>query len=51
MNTKKKIQVLCVALGSGILGFSANQLHTKTGALLFAIGVILLTLSIYLLSK
>ena len=51
MNTKKKLQILCVALGSGLLGFSADQLHTKTGALLFAVGIILLGISIYLLSK
>ena len=39
---KKILQVLCYALGGGILGYFANQLDTVVGCVHFVLGVALL---------
>ena len=51
MNIKKVFQVICCAVGSGMIGFFANQLNTVTGCLFFTLGVTLLVSSIVLVSK
>lgn len=48
---KKVLQVLCCAVGSGMIGFCANQLDTVIGSLCFTIGVVLLVASIIIISK
>ena len=48
---KKVIQVICCALGSGMIGFFANQLNTVLGGVCFSLGVILLVASIVIISK
>ena len=48
---KKVLQIICCALGSGMIGFFANQLNTGVGSLCFTIGVVLLVISIILISK
>ena len=48
---KKILQVICCAVGSGMIGFFANQLNTGVGSLCFTIGVVLLVNSIILISK
>ena len=48
---KKVLQVICCAVGSGTIGFFANQLNTGVGSLCFTIGVVLLVNSIILISK
>lgn len=48
---KKIIQIACCALGSGMIGFSANQLNTVVGSVLFTLGVVMLVISIVLITK
>lgn len=48
---KKVFQVICCAVGGGMIGFFANQLNTVTGCVFFTLGVILLVGSIILVSK
>ena len=48
---KKVIQVICCALGSGMIGFFANQLNTVLGGVCFSLGVVLLVASIVIISK
>ena len=48
---KKVLQIICCALGSGMIGFFANQLNTVMGCLFFTLGVTLLVGSIVLVSK
>ncbi len=48
---KKIIQIACCALGSGMIGFFANQLNTVIGCIFFTLGVVLLVGSIVLVSK
>ena len=48
---KKILQIMCCAVGSGMIGFFANQLNTGVGSLCFTIGVVLLVNSIILVSK
>ena len=48
---KKAFQVICCAVGSGMIGFFANQLNTIVGCVFFTVGVVLLVGSIILLSK
>ena len=48
---KKIIQIICCAVGSGMIGFFANQLNTGFGSLCFTIGIVLLVNSIILISK
>ncbi len=48
---KKVLQVICCAVGSGMIGFFANQLNTVIGAVCFTIGVALLVASIIIISK
>ena len=43
---KTTIQTVCCALGSGMIGYFANQLDTAWGASLFVFGVLLLAGSI-----
>ncbi len=47
---KKVIQVICCAVGSGIIGFFANQLNTVVGCVFFTLGVALLVGSIIMVS-
>ena len=48
---KNVLQVICCAVGSGMIGFFANQLNTVIGCVFFALGVVLLVCSIILFSK
>ena len=48
MNTM--IQIIFCAVGSGMIGFFANQLNTGVGSLCFTIGIVLLVNSIILIS-
>ena len=48
---KKVLQVICCALGSGMIGFFANQLNTVVGSVCFTLGVALLVASIVIISK
>ena len=51
MNIKKVFQVICCAVGAGMIGFFANQLNTVMGCLFFTLGVTLLVGSIVLVSR
>lgn len=48
---KKVFQIICCAVGGGMIGFFANQLDTVIGCVFFTLGVILLVGSIILVSK
>lgn len=48
---KKAFQVICCAIGGGMIGFFANRLNTVIGCVLFTLGVILLVASIIMVSK
>ena len=48
---KKVIQVICCAVGSGMIGFCANRLDTVGGSVCFALGVVMLVSSIALVAK
>ncbi len=48
---KKILQIACCALGSGMIGFFANQLNTVIGSVFFTIGVAMLVASIIIISK
>ena len=48
---KKAFHVICCAVGSGMIGFFANQLNTVVGSVFFTLGVALLVGSIILVSK
>mgnify|MGYP003393072828 FL=1 len=48
---KKVLQVICCAVGSGMIGFFANQLNTVVGSVCFTLGVALLVVSIIIISK
>ena len=48
---KKVFQVICCALGGGMIGFFANRLNTVVGSVCFALGVALLVASIVMNSK
>ena len=48
---KKAFRVICCAVGSGMIGFFANQLNTIAGIVCFTLGVALLVGSIILVSK
>ena len=48
---KKVFQVICCAVGGGMIGFFANRLDTVIGCVFFTLGVILLISSIALVSK
>ena len=48
---KKSIQIALCALGSGMIGYFANQLNTVAGSVLFTLGVIMLVFSMVLISK
>jgi len=48
---RKVLQVICCAVGSGMIGFFANQLNTVIGCVFFTLGVALLVGSIILVSK
>ena len=48
---KKVLQVICCAVGSGMIGFFANQLNTVVGCVFFTLGIVLLVGSIVLVSK
>ena len=48
---KKVLQVICCAVGSGMIGFFANQLNTVVGCVFFALGIVLLVASIIIISK
>ena len=46
---KKILQIICCALGSGMIGFFANQLNTVHGCVLFTCGVEMLVASIVII--
>ena len=48
---KKVLQVICCAVGSGMIGFFANQLDTVVGSVCFTLGIVLLVASISIMSK
>ena len=48
---KKVFQVICCAVGAGMIGFFANQLNTIIGCVFFTLGIVLLVGSIILVSK
>ena len=48
---KKAFHVICCAVGSGMIGFFANQLNTVVGCVFFTFGIVLLVGSIVLVSK
>ena len=48
---KKVLQVICCAVGSGMIGFFANQLNEIYGCIFFGIGVGIMVYSIINLSK
>ena len=48
---KKVLQVICCAVGSGMIGFFANHLDTVVGGVCFSLGVVLLVASIVIMSK
>ena len=48
---KRFLQVICCAVGSGMIGFFANRLNTVIGSVCFTLGVVLLVGSIILISK
>ena len=48
---RKAFQVICCAIGAGMIGFFANQLNTFVGCVFFTLGVALLVASIILVSK
>ena len=48
---KKAFQVICCAVGSGMIGFFANQLNTVVGSVCFTLGIVLLVVSIIIISK
>lgn len=47
---KKTFQIICCAVGSGTIGFFANQLNTVLGCVCFSLGIVLLVISIILFS-
>ena len=47
---KKILHNICCALGSGIIGFFANQLNTVYGCVLFTLGVAMLVASMLVAS-
>ena len=51
MKKKKLLYSILCALGSGTIGFFANQLNTIVGSMCFAVGVALLVASIVIISK
>ena len=51
MNKKKLFFAIICALGSGMVGFFANQLSEIYGCILFGVGVALMVYSIFNLSK
>ena len=48
---KKILHVICCAVGSGMIGFFANQLNTVVGCVFFILGVALLVGSTVLVLK
>ena len=48
---KKVLQVICCAVGSGMIGFFANQLDTVVGCVCFTLGIAMLVASIIIISK
>ena len=48
---KKTPVTLCCAIGSGVIGYFANQLNTALGALCFVLGVFLLAGSVIAVFK
>ena len=48
---KKVFQIICCAVGGGMIGFFANQLNTVIGCVFFTLGIVLLVGSIILVSK
>ena len=51
MKKKKLLFAIICALGSGMVGFFANQLSEIYGCILFGVGVALMVYSMFNLSK
>ena len=47
---KKALQVICCAVGGGMIGFFVNRLNTVVGAVCFTLGVVMLVASIAMFS-
>ena len=47
---KKVLQVICCAVGGGMIGFFANKLNTIVGSVCFTLGVVMLIASIIIIS-
>ena len=48
---KKVLQIICCAVGAGMIGFFANRLNTVVGSVCFTLGVVLLVASTIIISK
>ena len=48
---KKVFQIICCAVGSGMIGFFANQLNTAIGCVCFTLGIAMLVASIIIISQ
>ena len=48
---KKVLQVICCAVGSGMIGFFANQLNTGVGSVCFTLGIVMLVASTGIMCK
>ena len=48
---KKVLQVICWALGSGMIGFFANQLDTVVGSVCLTLGIVMLVASTSIMCK
>ncbi len=48
---KNIFRIAGCSVGSGMIGFFANQLNTFLGSLLFALGIVMLVSSIILITK
>ena len=48
---KKVLQVICCAVGSGMIGFFANHLDTVVGSVCFTLGIVMLVASTSIMCK
>ena len=48
---KKVLQVICCAVGSGMIGFFAKQLDTVVGSVCFTLGIVILVASTIIMCK
>ncbi len=48
---KTMIQIICCAVGSGMIGFFAKQLDTVVGSVCFTLGIVMLVASTSIMCK